>query len=170
MHTYHIGRSAEKCKLLINLSSYSLVFLFDLGILHKWHFSSSVNAISSAPCRRFQSITHYHLLQVWHVNPITVKSVFSALLGYFNRIRFSVLMYFMSRWVFVSEKSVQRFELFKIWHAIFQSIYVPCFRRIHINLVFLSVKNMKVNLRWYWTPCSIFKDDQILKDDYNHGF
>lgn len=38
VHTYLIGRSAEKCKLHINLSSYSLVFLFDLGILHKWHF------------------------------------------------------------------------------------------------------------------------------------
>ena len=29
---------------------------------------------------------------------------------------------------------------------------------------------MKVNLRWYGTPCNIFKDDQILKNDYNHGF
>ena len=26
------------------------------------------------------------------------------------------------------------------------------------------------NLRWYGTPCNIFKDDRILKNDYNHGF
>ena len=25
-------------------------------------------------------------------------------------------------------------------------------------------------LRWYGTPCNIFKDDRILKYDYNHGF
>ena len=25
-------------------------------------------------------------------------------------------------------------------------------------------------LRWYGTPCNIFKDDRILKNDYNHGF
>ena len=25
-------------------------------------------------------------------------------------------------------------------------------------------------LRWYGTPCNIFKDDRILKNDKNHGF
>ena len=25
-------------------------------------------------------------------------------------------------------------------------------------------------LRWYGTPCNIFKKDRILKNDYNHGF
>ena len=25
-------------------------------------------------------------------------------------------------------------------------------------------------LRWYGTPRNIFKDDRILKNDYNHGF
>ena len=25
-------------------------------------------------------------------------------------------------------------------------------------------------LRWYGTPCNIFKDDRILKNDYNHCF
>ena len=25
-------------------------------------------------------------------------------------------------------------------------------------------------LRWYGTPCNIFKDDRILKNDCNHGF
>ena len=25
-------------------------------------------------------------------------------------------------------------------------------------------------LRWYGTPCNIFKDDRILKNGYNHGF
>ena len=25
-------------------------------------------------------------------------------------------------------------------------------------------------LRWYGTPCNIFKDDRILKNNYNHGF
>ena len=25
-------------------------------------------------------------------------------------------------------------------------------------------------LRWYGTPCNIFKDDRILKYDNNHGF
>ena len=25
-------------------------------------------------------------------------------------------------------------------------------------------------LRWYGTPCNIFKDDRILKNYYNHGF
>ena len=24
-------------------------------------------------------------------------------------------------------------------------------------------------LRWYGTPCNIFKDDRILKNDYNRG-
>ena len=26
------------------------------------------------------------------------------------------------------------------------------------------------NIRWYGTPCNIFKDVRILKNDYNHGF
>ena len=25
-------------------------------------------------------------------------------------------------------------------------------------------------LRWYGTPCNIFKDDRTLKNDFNHGF
>ena len=25
-------------------------------------------------------------------------------------------------------------------------------------------------LRWYGTPCNIFKDDRVLKYDYNQGF
>ena len=25
-------------------------------------------------------------------------------------------------------------------------------------------------LRWYGTPCNIFKDNRILKKNYNHGF
>ena len=31
---------------------------------------------------------------------------------------------------------------------------------------------LKVNLllRWYETPCNIFKDNRILKKNYNHGF
>ena len=27
-----------------------------------------------------------------------------------------------------------------------------------------------ISLRWYGTPCNIFKDDRILKNDHNHGF
>ena len=26
------------------------------------------------------------------------------------------------------------------------------------------------DLRWYGTTCNIFKDDRILKNNYNHGF
>ena len=30
--------------------------------------------------------------------------------------------------------------------------------------------NPQILLRWYGTPCNIFKDDRILKNNYNHGF
>ena len=34
-----------------------------------------------------------------------------------------------------------------------------------------SVANSKVAiLRWYGTPCNIYKDERILKYDYNHTF
>ena len=31
------------------------------------------------------------------------------------------------------------------------------------------VKNKNI-LRWYWTPCNIYKDKRILNYDYNHDF
>ena len=31
-------------------------------------------------------------------------------------------------------------------------------------------KEGNCNLRWYGTPSNIFKDDRILKNDYNYGF
>ena len=47
--------------------------------------------------------------------------------------------------------------------------------RFLINeIVFLLALNPidfpHLNLRWYGTPCNIFKDDRILKNDYNHAF
>ena len=30
--------------------------------------------------------------------------------------------------------------------------------------------NHKNILRWYGTPCNIYKDERILNYDYNHGF
>ena len=37
------------------------------------------------------------------------------------------------------------------------------------NYVFKST-NILFWLRLYGTPCNIFKDDRIIKHDYNHGF
>ena len=39
------------------------------------------------------------------------------------------------------------------------------------NLPFrYEIKNILILLRWYGTSCDIFKDDRILKIDYNNGF
>ena len=38
------------------------------------------------------------------------------------------------------------------------------------TLLLYSVRMLLPGLRWYGTPCNIFKDDRILKNDYNYGF
>ena len=42
----------------------------------------------------------------------------------------------------------------------------------HENLALIkqTVLWSNINFRWYGTPCDIFKDDRILKNDYNYGF
>ena len=41
--------------------------------------------------------------------------------------------------------------------------------RIKLKIVYV-LKLYWFCLRWYGTPCNIFKDERILKNDYNHGY
>ena len=38
------------------------------------------------------------------------------------------------------------------------------------NSIYFDFKQNNFLLRWYGTPCNIFKDNRILKNDYKHGF
>ena len=40
----------------------------------------------------------------------------------------------------------------------------------HVIRVFIINYSLRTQLRWYGTPCNIFKDERILKYDYGHGF
>ena len=46
------------------------------------------------------------------------------------------------------------------------SIILP----VHMPFVYIVANSKVAILRWYGTPCNIYKDERILKYDYNNSF
>ena len=40
----------------------------------------------------------------------------------------------------------------------------------YLETCLIVINGKVISLRWCGTPCNIYKDDRILKNDYNHRF